>query len=351
MVLFGKMAIWSMTLPTFGGDFSRSNGINELGLVVGDSLTYNDEELHAYVWDNGNMIDLGVIMKDVSSASDINDSGLIVGRSTIDEIGFIHAAIWYYDSETGNVNGPIDIDVPESVKSDAVAVNELGQVVGLWEYWWDNAEAYIWDEVNGLRSIHTLPSWRESEAWDINNFSIVVGDVFTNWNAHAFVWDGQSMTLLDNIIPTNSRWSKIESAMGINDLNQIVGDGQQGGGQGDVIPYIMTPVNSTMQLSDAVPGIAGQVNSIETSGVTPGTRVYFTYSRFGGGALIPGCDVSVNALQIENPKLAGSAVADGDGVAKLTGIVPSGISGRELLFQAVVVGRCEISNLVVQRFE
>ena len=335
-------------LGTFGGSYAFAKGINSQGLIVGETTTENDVEQHAFVWDNGKMIDLGIMGGNESWANDINDSGLIAGFSEIDEVGNEHAVIWDYDSNTGTFEGPFDIDVPESKSSYAYAVNNSAQVVGLWEHIWGISEAFIWDEINGMVSIHTLPNWSDSKASDVNEAGIVIGHVFNGWNQHAFVWESHNnMVLLDNLIPPNSRWTKVEHGLGINDLNQMVGNGQRSDSLGLANAYLMTPVNPTLQLSDAIPGIAGQVNSLEVSGVTPGTRVYFTYSRFGGGALIPGCDVSVNALQIENPKLAGSAVADANGVAKLTGKVPASLSGRELLFQAVVVGRCEISNLVV----
>ncbi|MBL1219112.1 MAG: hypothetical protein D8M59_16660 [Planctomycetes bacterium] len=158
------------------------------------------------------------------------------------------------------------------------------------------------------------------------------------------------MVLLQDLLPAavSPLWSHLASAYGINDLGQIVGLCDRGVYNR---AFIMSPVYPSFDLYEAMPGVAGEVNQISVSNVTPGTRVYFCWSAQSGGRLIPGCDATVNALQLESPEIAGSAVADGNGVATLKGKVPRKYAGDTLLFQAVVPGECTISNLVVQKFE
>ena len=115
--------------------------------------------------------------------------------------------------------------------------------------------------------------------------------------------------------------------------------------------FIITPVYPSMDLSKIYPGIAGEVNGVKIMNAPPDTKVYVVYSSKGGGAYIGSCDITQNVLQIDSPKLVGSAITNDNGTAIIKGVVPANFQGRTMLLQAVVPLRCEISNLVVQRFD
>jgi probable HAF family extracellular repeat protein len=69
-------------LPTLGGDQAVAFGINDLGDVVGWSLTRGGE-LHACLWDDGVPVDLGTLGGAQSRAWAINNAGTIVGESLL----------------------------------------------------------------------------------------------------------------------------------------------------------------------------------------------------------------------------------------------------------------------------
>ena len=193
--------------------------------------------------------------------------------------------------------------------------------------------------------------WVTSLAWAINDNSEVVGALAQYGTFSAFLWQpGSEMIELSTCLPPQSNWTKLDDARDINDFGQIVGYGRRSDASNWGHGYLMTPVYPTFTLDQPLPGIAGEVNTITARNLTPGTKVYFAYSTTGGGAIIPACDIIQAALQIEDPLTAGIAVANENGVARLTGKVPSKWAGQEVLMQAVIVGDCEISNLIVQKF-
>ncbi len=79
------------TLP--GGTFSRAAGINDRGQVVGGATTAS-VALHAFLFEDGVMTDLGTLPGGRSSeALGINNRGQVVGNSNATNISE-HAALW-----------------------------------------------------------------------------------------------------------------------------------------------------------------------------------------------------------------------------------------------------------------
>jgi len=75
------------SLGMLGGSYSAPRAINEAGQVVGDAETSNFV-MHAFLWQNGSMIDLNTILPadsgwELSSAYFINNAGRIVGQGTL----------------------------------------------------------------------------------------------------------------------------------------------------------------------------------------------------------------------------------------------------------------------------
>ena len=113
------------TLP--GGDSfdsSTASGINDRGQIVGQSDTPSFE-LHAFLWEDGKMSDLGTLPSGgFSEAEAINNLGQVVGQGDVASGAGHHAFLW----EKGKMT---DLGtLPGSSLSNALDINDRGQVVG-----------------------------------------------------------------------------------------------------------------------------------------------------------------------------------------------------------------------------
>jgi len=86
--------------------------------------------------------------------------------------------------------------------------------------------------------------------------------------------------------------------------------------------------------------VAGSSARLEAIDASPGLRVYFVYSLAGQGEfLVTQLGVTMG---LASPKLSGSAIADNNGSATLTRLIPNGTSGRTVWIQAAEVGRVSV---------
>lgn len=94
-------------LGTLGGDFSTAQSVNNVGQVVGYSFLAGDATLHAFLWQNGNMVDLNSLLPvnsgwELITAFFINDAGRIVGEGT-----FNGNFTWYIMDVTTSNHPPV----------------------------------------------------------------------------------------------------------------------------------------------------------------------------------------------------------------------------------------------------
>jgi probable HAF family extracellular repeat protein len=159
-----------------GGFESYAAGVNDAGVVAGDSFT-ETWDYHAFRWENGVMTDLGTLGGTYSDSVVVNAMGWVVGVSTTVGDAEQHGFVWHDGAmhDLGTLGGTY---------SSVSAVNAHGQVVG--------------DSVNAA------------------------GDV------HAFMWQNGVMTDLNSLLPANSGWV-LESASFVNDVGQVVGVGTWNG--------------------------------------------------------------------------------------------------------------------------
>jgi len=334
-------------LPSLGGfDTVEVNGMNNAGQVVGSGTLAIRTESHAYVWslDTG-MIDLGDLNPDeevTSVAYDINDDGLIVGRSHNDPKLASRAVCW----EDGVIR---ELPRGSAVPDRAPSVNEARVILGFTGSSTGPALC-IWPSPDD-DPILLLDPYQSTtfslSAVAINNNNIVIGDGGTNRSTALiwYDWDKQPVKLTD-LLPWGSRWT-LRASYSLNDHNQIGGlafhNGRDTG-------FVATPVYPSIVMSEASPGIAGEMNIFQISNLRPNERVHLVAGKYGGGALIPGCSMLQNVLQIDHPKTVTTTTADALGNATIEGFVPAYLRGQTRVLQAVTPGTCEISNLVVQTF-
>ncbi len=327
-------------LGTLGGRFTHPKDINDSRQVVGGSNYKPIGYLNPFLWENGNMINLGTFGGEKGEASAINNRGQVVGTA------------WPPDGETKPFlweNGQlIQLPILGGDVGWAFDINEDELIVG-WATFRYSFEGRAVKWINRqIIEIHDASVADWSSAHAVNNHGVIVGNMTPRGTQQqaAFIIIDDRMVDLNTLAPPR-RQRQIARAWDINDAGVIVGETR-----GDPVRgYVLSPVTPTMTLDPPAPGLAGRRNTLRVTGATPGVTVHFVYGTYGGGTIIPGCGIQVNALQIRNPVVIGTAVADGNGVASITRTVPPIARGQTILFQAVVQNECAISQLVVHRFD
>lgn len=241
-------------LGDLGGTYSYAYDINGLGQAVGSAEMAGGTS-HAVLFDvdaNGTrrVVDLEAGSSSHGTAYGINTQGQIVGGTYFG--GNCHKAFLYAGGAMTNLG-----NLGTGCNSSADAINDSGQVVG-----WSNTSGFFTDHgflySNGnMADLGTLGG-SSSHALDINSQGQVVGWAFTLNDAaqHAFLYVDGQMLDINNLLPTNSGWV-LNSATGINDKGQIVGEGKFNGKQAifllaPTIPIANAGTDVTVRETDLV---------------------------------------------------------------------------------------------------
>ena len=129
-------------LGTLGGDYTMANAVNPAGQVVGWSPIGSCRRnrcppLHAFLWENGSMQDLGTLPGGTSSSAwGINDLGLVVGDGSIGGNG----RAWFWTAQCGMVALP---EPAGATSTRAFSVSNAGLVAGK-GYTSTNALLLVW---------------------------------------------------------------------------------------------------------------------------------------------------------------------------------------------------------------
>ena len=257
------------TLP--GYDVTAARSINGSGQIVGYSIEHSPSfNQHAVLWtSSGGMQDLGVLPGNLwSHATAINDAGQVVGQNQ-DFNQNSHPFFWT------NTGGMIDLGFLGDLPCWAVAINDGGQVAGGGE-----EDAFFWTASGGMLDLGKLPGYVNGMAVAINDLGQVVGNStnsFDSTNGRAFLW-----TSSEGMIDLGTLSGDVSSnAVAINDAGQIVGTSIDSSGNGHAVLWTVTPA--------VVPDAPRYVTA--TGGNAQAT-VSFTTPASNGGSPITGYTVS-----------------------------------------------------------
>jgi probable HAF family extracellular repeat protein len=154
----------------------------------------------------GAVVGLGTLGGNESEAVAVNDRGQVVGRSTTAVPGQSHAFLW----ESGRMT---DLGTLGGTDSRAVAINDAGQVIGTSTTAAGAYHAFLWQH-GVMTDLGTLPGQRDSGARALNNRGQVIGDS----GPRAFLWQDGRLTDL-GLLPGGTQ----AQVTGINDRGQVVG--------------------------------------------------------------------------------------------------------------------------------
>jgi probable HAF family extracellular repeat protein len=278
-----RAVLWSngsiIDLGTFGGNESVANAVNNRGEVVGLATNVISDpfnfygygtQMHAFLWQNGVMRDLGTLGGPDSIAYWVNEAGQVAGISYTNSIPnplttlpTMHPFLW----ENGTMHDLGTIGGTQVHQLNAL--NGRGQVVGsmtLADEDPKHIHPFLWDG-KALLSLGTLGGDFGEADW-LNGAGEVVGHAASpnlcrggGRIDHAFLWRNGVMKDL-GIVPGIDPLQGASGATGINSKTQIVGTSNtcdnsvfdaflwENGSMADLNTLI--PPDSSMHLSWAV---------------------------------------------------------------------------------------------------
>lgn len=172
------------TLPNSFG--SQAFGVNNKGVVVGWNTTDDGRGL-PFIWSNsGGMQSLPTLTTNLSMAFSINDNKMAVGFSN-DSDDMNQPAIW---DENGQL---IDITESKITRGNSRDINNSDIVVGYATFSQSDlvGEGFIWKEGDGLKRLGAIAG-AGSQAVAINEVGQIVGSSTIDDNnqvAHAVLWN------------------------------------------------------------------------------------------------------------------------------------------------------------------
>ena len=216
-----------------GAADSRAFGINSTSMIVGDAFPVGPMEprSHATLWKDGTPMDLGVLEGQAySRANGINAMGQVIGYSGLQRDSTESRAFLWTSQK-----GMIDIGTLGGGYAQAYAINDAGYITGASQTQgmgpMARTHAFIYRAPSGpyLRSQRMVDlgvlGGFFSSGMAINSYNHVVGfsTIGTDdWRVHAFLHNGNKMIDLGSLGQKGSG-TDVSVALGINAKDQVVG--------------------------------------------------------------------------------------------------------------------------------
>jgi probable HAF family extracellular repeat protein len=226
-----------LSLGTLDGGYeSAVNSINDHGQAVGVasngvldpySMLSLVTQTRSFLWENGQMRDLGTLGGPDAFALYVNEAGQVAGSSYTNATANATTGVPTVDPFLWEHGVMHDLGTLGGVSGAAYALNDAGEVAGQSNLAGDVIyHAFLWTKAGGMRDLGTLGGNYSTASW-INNAGEIVGWATTagDQTYHAVRWTNGGVTDLGALeaLPCGSAYTNNSDGQVVGELDDCVG--------------------------------------------------------------------------------------------------------------------------------